>query len=321
MNRWKSGILGLAVADALGVPVEFMSREQIVKNPVTDMREYGTHNQPKGTWSDDSSMVFATMDSLAKVNAVDYKDLMERFVKWAWDGEYTPFGEVFDIGISTSRAILAYGKGTEPLNCGGIGERENGNGSLMRILPVCLYLLDRKQNVCMSDDEVIQIIHNVSALTHAHIRSQMACSMYYFCVKAIVKGLEKEKTDLKSSLQKGLDQGFSYYRRDFRNYAELDNYSRLMDLEKFGSLAENEIRSSGYVVSTLEAAIWCLLNTDSYKEAVLKAVNLGDDTDTVGAVTGGLAGLYYGIDAIPAEWLECLQKREWIEKLISDVSK
>lgn len=314
-NIWKDGMLGLIVGDALGVPVEFMSRTELMKNPVTGMREYGTHHQPMGTWSDDSSMALAELDSIRTVGTIDYTDMMERFSRWCMYGEYTPFGEVFDIGIATSRALMNYAKGIAPLESGGKTEWDNGNGSLMRILPVCLYLFERQKKVCTSENESIYMIHAVSALTHAHVRSQMACGIYYFLVKAILE----EEGSLEKRLQKGMDRAYQYYRQDLSNHRELENYKRLSDLSEFKETPKEGIKSSGYVVDTLEAAVWCLLHSHSYKETVLMAVNLGEDTDTVGAVTGGLAGLYYKEEGIPKEWLQVLQRRKWIEEVLQGV--
>ncbi len=314
-NIWKDGMLGLIVGDALGVPVEFMSRTELMKNPVTGMREYGTHHQPRGTWSDDSSMALAELDSIRTFGNIDYTDLMERFSRWCMHGEYTPFGEVFDIGMATSRALMNYAKGMAPLESGGKTEWDNGNGSLMRILPICLYLFERQKKVCTSENESIYMIHAVSALTHAHVRSQMACGIYYFLVKAI---LEREGT-LGNRLQEGMDRAYQYYRQDLSNYRELEQYHRLDDLSEFKGLSKEKIKSSGYVVDTLEAAVWCLLHSHSYKETVLMAVNLGEDTDTVGAVAGGLAGLYYKEVGIPKEWIQVLQRREWIEEMLQGV--
>ncbi|MGN0413058.1 MAG: ADP-ribosylglycohydrolase family protein [Lachnospiraceae bacterium] len=313
MSIYQDGIWGLVVADALGVPVEFTSRRERELDPVTGMRQYGTYNQPKGTWSDDSSMTLATLDSIKSARGIDDKDIMDKFLAWYIEGKYTPFGEVFDIGMATSRALSRYRMGEEPTKSGGNGEKDNGNGSLMRILPVCLYLFERQKTICTSEDESIYMIHNVSALTHGHLRSQMACGMYYFMVKAI---LEKEGA-LTERLQEGLDKSFEYYRKDFGNHKELKWYSRLFDLNTFQKTPSEQIRSSGYVVDTIEAAVWCLITTDSYDTAVLKAVNLGDDTDTVAAVTGGLAGLYYGYKNIPGDWLAAIQGREWIQELIA----
>lgn len=314
-NIWKDGMLGLIVGDALGVPVEFMSRTELMKNPVTGMREYGTHHQPRGTWSDDSSMALAELDSIRTVGTIDYTDMMERFSRWCMHGEYTPFGEVFDIGIATSRALMNYAKGIAPLESGGKTEWDNGNGSLMRILPVCLYLFERQKKVCTSENESIYMIHAVSALTHAHVRSQMACGIYYFLVKAILE----EEGSLENRLQKGMDRAYQYYRQDLSNHRELENYKRLADLSEFKENPKEGIKSSGYVVDTLEAAVWCLLHSHSYKETVLMAVNLGEDTDTVGAVAGGLAGLYYKEEGIPQEWTQVLQRREWIEEVLQGV--
>jgi len=309
---WKDGMYGLIVGDALGVPVEFTSRAERRSDPVIGMRAYGTHNQPAGTWSDDSSMALATLDSIKENEGLNYKDIMDKFTAWCLYADYTPFNDVFDIGNATSRAIIKYGKGAEPLQSGGETEWDNGNGSLMRILPVCLYLFEKQKRICTSENESIYAIHAASALTHAHLRSQIACGIYYFLVKAVIE----KPGELIDRLQIGMDNAYKYYREDIKNYPELDNYDRLIDLWEFKITPEEEIKSCGYVVDTLEAAVWCLINTNSYAEAVLKAVNLGDDTDTVGAVTGGLAGLYYGYAGIPDEWKSVIQRKDWIDELL-----
>ena len=141
VNKYLSAILGLVVGDALGVPGEFKHRSTMKKDPITDMMAYGTHNQPAGTWSDDSSMVIATMEWLGemKSNQPDYTLLMEKFNRWIMHGEYTPYGVVFDCGISTSMAISEFRREIEPLECGGASEWDNGTGSLMRILPAALW--------------------------------------------------------------------------------------------------------------------------------------------------------------------------------------
>jgi hypothetical protein len=310
-NIWKSGIYGLVVGDAMGVPVEFTSGEDRKIDPVTDMIGYGTYNQPEGTWSDDSSMALATLVSIRDKGEIDYKDIMERFHDWCMYGAYTPFDEVFDIGIATSRAIMKYSNGAKPLESGGKTEWDNGNGSLMRILPVCLYIVEQQKYKKLSDGEAIDIIHNCSALTHAHLRSKIACGIYYFLVKAVLN----KDGELIERLQQGVDNAFKYYGESTES--ELDNYNRLISLSEFKDTPENQIKSTGYVVYTLEAAIWCLVNSSSYEEVILKAVNLGDDTDTVAAITGGLAGLYYGYDNIPHKWRSKLQKRVWIDSLLN----
>ena len=192
-NKILGGIFGLAVADAMGVPVEFNSRESLRHNPVTDMRGYGTYNQPPGTWSDDTSMTLCLLDSLANKGfdarweldenfaEPDYADIMQRFLSWLDKGKYTPHGKVFDVGNATRKALQRYKSGIEPLKCGGTSEQDNGNGSLMRILPLAFYLhADR-------DDEVFfDSIHHVSSLTHAHKRCQIACGVYLLIAETLL---------------------------------------------------------------------------------------------------------------------------------------
>lgn len=306
-NTILDGIMGLCVGDALGVPVEFISREVLKANPVTGMRGFGTHNQPIGTWSDDTSMTLCLVDSLA--GGLDYKDIMTKFQLWLTEGAYTPHGEVFDVGISTRQAIKRFMIGTEPLKCGGVGERDNGNGSLMRILPLLFYIQSLYGTDFEEVDEAFSIIHDVSALTHAHKRSKIACGIYISVASMLI-----DKMDLKNAVELGIYKAGEYYKQKPEFKDELSRFSRLFD-EDFQKLDERKIKSSGYVVDTLEAAIWCLLNSKSYKECVLMAVNLGEDTDTVAAVAGGLAGLYYGYENIPEKWINQIVKREYIEEL------
>ena len=312
-KTWKDGIMGLVVGDALGVPVEFKSRLELTQNPVENMRAYGTFHQPAGTWSDDSSMVFATMDSLK--DGYNPDDIMKKFVNWIRWAAYTPFEEVFDSGISTRDAIFKYVKKGGIRTCGCDGERDNGNGSLMRILPMCLFAYDQQKKNNLTDEDVIDMVHEVSALTHAHIRSLVACGLYFFMVRAILDG----GNNLTDCLQKGLDDGFAFYVDDMVSPKELKHYDRIRKLNDFENTDVDDIKSTGYVVASLEAALWCLINTDNYKDCMLKAVNLGSDTDTVAAIAGGLAGLFYGYDSIPQDWVNVIQKKDWIESLLGEM--
>lgn len=318
-DRYVATMIGLVVGDALGVPVEFKSRAELNANPVMDMIGYGTHNQPAGTWSDDSSMAIATMEWLSETGntELDYTLLMDKFSNWLLYGDYTPHGNTFDCGISTSRAIMNYGRGMEPLQCGGQSDYDNGNGSLMRILPAALW-----KSAELAGEEVVgaDFIFNISSVTHAHVRSKISCLIYSKLIADLLYDLNGDKFD---AVQKSLLTCKSYLEMidDKRTAYEIGKYTRLWNLDTFKNLDEEAIKSTGYVVDTLEAAIWCFLNTDSYRDCVLKAVNLGDDTDTVGAVAGGLAGLYYGITEIPAEWIELLPKKEWIIELAKKMKR
>lgn len=306
----KAGIFGLAVGDALGLPVEFKSREALISDPVTGMRGYGTYNQPPGTWSDDTSMTICLLDSLS--GGLNYEDVMNNFLEWYREGAYTPHGEAFDIGKTTSSAIGRFADGTEPLKCGGVSELDNGNGSLMRILPLLFYLYSVYGEEFYHSKEAFGVIHNVSSLTHAHKRSQIACGIYLTVAAELIKS--SLRSQVSSAVSIGINNALEYYRSQNEFATELQYYMRLSE-DNFGSLPVSSIRSSGYVVDTLEAALWCILNTDNYKDCVLKAVNLGEDTDTVAAVAGGLAGLFYGYESIPQEWLDLLYRRNYIEDL------
>ncbi len=306
-NYVLNGIMGLCVADALGVPVEFMDRNTLADNPVVGMRAYGTYNQPAGTWSDDTSMTLCLADSLSR--GLNNNDIMQNFLKWFKKGEFTPFGSAFDIGNTTRQALKRLEQGAAPLECGGNTEYDNGNGSLMRILPLLFYLQSVYGREFYQEDEAFAVIHKVSALTHAHKRSQIACGLY-ISVAAMLPG----EMNLKEAVNLGIGKAMEYYQNQEGFVEELKFYNRLKDKD-FADLPSESIRSGGYVVSTLEAAIWCLLNTENYKDCVLKAVNLGSDTDTVAAVAGGLAGLKYGYTAIPQDWLGVIVKREYIESL------
>lgn len=301
LEKTKAVMLGHAVADALGVPVEFCRREKLAAKPIKDMEGFGTYPFPKGCWSDDTSMSLCVLESLTK-NKIDYEDIMNNFGKWYFKDEFTPTGEMFDVGNACSTAIEKYFKDKLPFNqCGLKDEYSNGNGSLMRIHPMALYLYTRDD---FALEEKLEIIHNTSALTHAHERSKIGCGIYSFVLWELLKEPDK------INIFEGLKKAMLFY----RDYPEFQKYSRIFE-KPFVISKQEEIYSTGYVVYTLEAALWCLLTTTSYEECVLKAVNLGDDTDTVGAVAGGLAGALYGYNSIPTKWLEVLKRKDYIEDM------
>jgi ADP-ribosyl-[dinitrogen reductase] hydrolase len=306
-NHVLAGMMGSCVGDALGVPVEFIDRDTLMRNPVTGMRSYGTHHKPAGTWSDDTSMTLCLSESLTR--GLDYRDIMDKFLEWFSEAAYTPHGEVFDVGNTTAEALTRFSRGIPPSKCGGITERDNGNGSLMRILPIVFYLRSVYGTDFCRTDEAFEIIHNVSALTHAHKRSQIACGIYVCVASMLIEG-----TDLRIAVETGIHKAVEYYRNHPAFSGEMHHYERLTR-EDFSELDETAIRSGGYVVDTLEAAIWCLLRTRSFKDCVLTAVNLGGDTDTVAAVAGGLSGLYHGYESIPCEWLSVIARRDYVESL------
>ena len=290
----KDGIIGLIVGDALGVPVEFTSRHEREIDPVTDMREYGTYNQPKGTWSDDSSMTIATVASIVNKNGIDYDDIMNEFINWAVRDEYTNSRSgTFDMGNTTRQSLENYYNGTPALESGGRGERDNGNGSLMRILPIA-YIKDIDYDT----------VEAVSSLTHAHEISRTACALYV----EIAKSMIENDLEISEHVELACDKIKNHY-----NDSEV--------LEKFERIFSNDlddVRGRSFVVGSLECVIHCLLNTDSYRDAVLKAVNFGEDTDTTAAICGGLAGIYYGYDSIPKEWVNSINRIDEVESLCEE---
>lgn len=275
----KDGMIGLIVGDALGVPAEFYSREELMLNPVMDMKGYGTHNQPPGTWSDDSAMAIATMHSIVQKQGIDYTDIMDKFVEWYGNAKYMQGNITFDCGVTVSHAISKYAAGASALESGCSGERDNGNGSLMRILPLA-YIKD-------IDYETIE---NVSGLTHAHPRSKIACVLYIEMARSM---LENDDLTMEEHIFSACDKIKEHY----KDSPELVHFEKIFnnDLER--------VSGKGYVISTFEVVVYSLLQSETYADAVLEAVNIGLDTDTTAAICGGLAGIYYGYDSIPVSWL------------------
>lgn len=297
----KSALFGVAVGDALGVPVEFKSREFLKKNPVTDMVGYGTYNQPEGTFSDDSSLTFCLAEALTEEYYLP--SIAKNFIEWRFNNYWTARGEVFDVGISTREAIDRLAKGERPDLAGGFDDTSNGNGSLMRILPLVFHLYDKPT------PERFDKTKEVSSITHGHFRSSFACFYYLEFARQLLD--KKDKFEIYANLQTEIPKFLSYR---IINPKEIVLFDRLLK-GKIYEFPENEIYSSGYVLHTLEASIWCLLTTDNFKDAVLKAVNLGEDTDTAAAVTGGLSGLIYGFESIPPKWIKKLARKKDIEDL------
>lgn len=304
-----NGIIGFIIGDALGVPLEFKERNSYEK--VIDMVGYGTYNLPKGYWSDDSSMLIATIKSIIDKNGIDYVDIMNNFMKWAYENEFTPNNKAFDIGNTTSKALRNYYYKDEfkicenPLKCGVDDINDNGNGSLMRILPIAYYCYYKKLN----DDEIYDLVKNISSLTHKHNISILGCFIYSLFAIKLLSGDEKKNA-------------YKYIREyDYSKYFDkkiINYYTKIIDKDISKEKIDN-INSSGYIVSTLESVIWCLMNNNSYYNCVIEAINLGNDTDTIGALVGGLSGIYY--KNLPKEWLNELMRKDYLINLCDKFRK
>jgi ADP-ribosylglycohydrolase len=308
-------LLGVAVGDALGVPVEFNSRQTIAHNPITDMIGFGSYNLPAGTWSDDSSLTFCLAEAITN-KGYDLPMMASNFCRWKENGWWTARNQVFDIGITTSKSITRLHnilktsndfKEFGELKFSG-DEYDNGNGSLMRISPLLFYIAG------MSPLQQFEIIWDVSALTHRHIRAAMSCFIYLNLSEKLLIGQDK----------------VTAYSETRKNVLTLwkDIQFPIKEQEHFFRLIQNDIRetkidclkSGGYVIEVLESSIWFFLQEDNYRETILSIINLGHDTDTSAAIAGGLAGLYYGFDGIPKEWTYQIARKEDIENLAERLS-
>jgi ADP-ribosylglycohydrolase len=277
------------------VPYEFKSREALKKNPCTEMIEFGTHGQYLGTWSDDSSLMLASMVAVLQGGSL-IVDIGKNSVAWMDQGEFSPYGEVFDIGNQTRIALEKFKKGARvPKN-----PNNAGNGSLMRILPFGMYKTNKEWGPRIKD------IINISDLTHNNFECELACGMYCYLVDRLLSGVSFKEAWKDS--QMFIDK-HSKWPSSFERLVRGD----------FENISEDEIKSSGYVIDTLEAAIWCVMNSNSYSEAVLKAINLGDDTDTVACVAGGLAGIVF--DDIPYKWIQALARTQALNIIFTEFNK
>ena len=315
-NTIRAGLYGLCVADALGVPAESRTRDDLKKNPITGMVGGGLHQQPAGFWSDDSSMTLCLADSIGKVGYYHTHDIMARFDDWGRNGAYTPGGKKFDIGNTCAWAIDRYRKGCTPALCGSNKINENGNGSLMRILPMAFVLYGKYGKNITNHKKAMEDIHKISGLTHRHPLAQSACGIYLSIAVRILDGYE-----LFAAIQEGVGAALNWYASHSRFADCVDFWERISSPRQFRWEKEETIYSGGYVVETLETALWCLMNTKSYRECVLRCVNMGYDADSTAAIAGGLAALYYGWDSIPQAWIDALQAKEIIDDCIAGLER
>lgn len=307
IKKIRASLFGLAVGDALGLAHVGLSREELQGNPVRDMQAFGTYNQAVGTWAEPSSLSFCLAEALT--HEFSLNNLGLNFVYWFQENYWTASAKKFNIDEQTKLACLRIGHGLRPDLAGAIRESENTNASLMRILPLVFYIKDKPIT------ERFEITKQVSSITHAHIRSVVSCFYYLEFARYILEGYTIQEA------YKILQEDFPSLLHKFNvPEAEINLFHRLLknDISK---LDVSDIHSDDYVIHSLEASIWCLMNTNKYTDSVLKAVNLGQDSNTTTAITGGLAGLVYGYKAIPKHWINQLARKENIEDLAKRIAK
>ncbi len=311
----RNALIGSAIGDALGVPVEFLSREEVRAIGLKDMigcydalpfTSWWSYRIPAGAWSDDTSMLIAGMDAIITENGnLNYETIMENFLSWWADGKYTSLDAAFGLGYTVSQAMQRYRAGRPALECGGTDLHDNGNGALMRILPFSLYAIKKQ----MSEAETVDLIGKASSLTHAHEISKMSCFLYTEFLRNL---------SITADPHQAFDHILQINYNAYFSPETIKAHEKILNPD-FLYIQDSEIsEKNGYVVPTLESALYSLLTTESFEDAVLKSINMGYDTDTVGCVTGGLAGAVYGYDQIPKRWLCKLIKRDMLEKMADD---
>lgn len=322
-EQFKLSLYGVAVGDAMGGVFQFNERE--VTKDVTaenifiqmdifnDYLETYFHKQIKnGTWSDDAALTLATMDGLAILGHIpesveEYRPIVQCFLDWYKDGAYTQDGYAWDIGGTTSMALDEYDLESEGFYLTGPTEgNTSGNGSLMRFAPVPFVLYKNYGVNALEKKENQEFVYNMSAITHASRQSKEYCLIYTVLMLAVLEGCKKE--ELMERAKELLE----------KSGAEYEKYARIFD-EDFGKLSEEEIKSTGYIVHSLEAAVWSFLNTDNFSDCVALTISLGKDTDTIAAIAGSFAAVYYG--EINEEWKNTLRSPELLEEGFMDFCK
>jgi ADP-ribosylglycohydrolase len=304
-NRQRGMLLGLAIGDALGAAVEFKPSGSFV--PVTGFRAGGPHRLEPGEWTDDTSMALALADSIAKAGW-DLDDQAQRYVNWSQTGAYSVNGRVFDIGITTSMSLARFRQTGNALSSGDPRGNASGNGSIMRLAPVPIafahWFPDRL-------DALVERAVDSSRPTHASPQCLSACAYFSVVLCGLVHGLPREEV---------LHPDWEPSRRACQIYP-LHPEVHEVALGSYRRKRPPEIRGSGYVVKSLEAALWAFHGARDFRDAVLRAVNLGDDADTTGAVCGQLAGAHWGETGIPEEWRKGLAGRDQIERALQGLLK
>ncbi|MCD9187520.1 MAG: ADP-ribosylglycohydrolase family protein [Pyrinomonadaceae bacterium] len=298
-DRIKGGLVGLLVGDALGVPYEFHDRLSIPSFDEIEFEPPGNFRRahsgiPIGTWSDDGAQALILLNTLLECNKFDAAHFAGGLIDWYDKGFMAVSGVVFDVGIQTANAIRELKRGIEPLFAGGKDEYSNGNGALMRVLPLALWHQG-------SDSELIADAFAQSAVTHGHLRSKLCCAFYCLWARRILQNVENPRENAVETLYQIFPEGTN---------ENIEFETRICPKD-----AIFDVTGSGYVVNSLRASLWANSH-QTYEETVKAAISLGDDTDTTACIAGGIAGIKFGLEAIPNRWRENLRGREIYEPLL-----
>lgn len=298
-DRYLGSMLGLATGDALGAVLEFSAPGTF--KPIEDMAGGGPFGLKPGEWTDDTSMALCLADSLISKQGFDPIDQLQRFVRWQEEGYMSSRGRCFDIGNTTRNALYRFKESGEPF-CGSTEPQTAGNGSLMRLAPVPLYFASRPENAIFYSGESSRTTHQANTAIDA-------CRYMGALIVGAIQGASKE-----AILSEEYSSVPDYWKKHplCREIKEIAGGS-------FKRKSPPQIRGTGHVVDSIEAALWAFYNGNTFEQGCLLAVNLGDDADTTGAVYGQLAGSFYGIESIPVEWKSKLAHERMIEEMAEHI--
>lgn len=303
MSIVRDSSIGFAIGNAMGLPVEGESRENLIDSPVINMIGEGVFDVKKGTWGFDTSQFLIMMDSMTHMREVSCNDIADCFIECIRNGQYTVQGTLFDIDKTTEKAIQKYEIERDVTNCGEGGIKDNDNGALPRMIPLAIYCHYNH----LRDREIYELAKSVTSITHCNDVSILGS---YILVKYILFILN------------GKDKYASYNMIKFLDYSEffdmdtVEFYNRLLKTN-INKLNVEDLKSEKYIVYTLETVLWIILNCQSAPEAIVGGINLGGDTSMIGALCGSISGMINGLSDVPAKWLNSLEKIEYIEKIVS----
>lgn len=297
-DRCEGAMYGLAIGDALGAAIEFRMPGEF--EPVKGYRPFGPHGLDAGQWTDDTSMALALAESIGE-KGWDLKDQASRYLDWWSNGTYSITGSCFDIGNQTRHALSEFERTGNPLTCGDADESNSGNGSIMRLAPVPIAFHSLYP---AETDRLIKLAKESSAITHPSRQCLDSCVYMTLMMSALMQGHNKEQV-----LSPAWYEGYGPFHKLVQKIIN----------GEYKTKTEKEVFGSGWVIQSLEAALWAFYTTDNFEDAVLKAVNLGNDSDTTGAVCGQIAGAYYGLSGIPKHLMDGLDRKDMIEKALKGI--
>lgn len=290
-NRVKGALIGLACGDAVGTTLEFESRGSF--EPIKDMVGGGPFNLEPGQWTDDMSMALCLGHSLVHKNGFDPADQMNRYVNWYQLGYMSSTGECFDIGITVSTALKNYLETKNPF-AGSSDEYSSGNGSIMRLAPIPMFYRN-------SIEDCIRFAGESSRTTHGSAECIDSCKLFASLIRAAFEARSKDQIFELSS--------YDAYTPKVKGIAE----------KRFLEMKYSDLTGSGYVIESLESALWCFKMSESFEESILMAANIGNDADTTAAICGQISGAYYGEESIPEKWKQKLAMAAEIDTLAENL--